>query len=149
MTRFKNVGLLWMAFTLLGCGDSVAPPPKEDLVPVSGIVKIGGKPAAGVTVAFVPNGTTTGQGSTGVTDDAGKYELKHNATQKPGIAVGDYMANLTKYVLPDGSPLPPDTAPHMVNAKNLIPRSWMERGDGGKILKVPAGGTTFDFDVPE
>src|SRR5882724_2691369 len=117
MTRCKNAALLWMMLALLGCGGPAAPP-KEDLVPVSGTVKIGGKPVAGIYVSFVPNGTTTGQGAAGVTDDEGKYELEHNATHEPGIPVGDYVANLSKWVMPDGKPLPKDTAPHMVNATN-------------------------------
>ena len=148
MNRYKNVGLLWMSFVLLGCLDSVPPPPKEDLVPVTGTVKIGGKPAAGVFVSFVPAGSTKGQGASGVTDENGEFELEHNATHEPGIAAGDYLANLSKWVMPDGSPLPKDTAPHMVDAKNLIPQSWTE-GYGANIVKVPAGGTTFDFDVPD
>jgi hypothetical protein len=148
MIRYKNTGVLCLMFTLLGCGDSASPPPKEDLVPVTGTVKIGGKPAVGIYVSFVPSGSTKGQGASGVTDEKGEFELEHNATHEPGIAAGDYQAKLSKWILPDGSPLPKDTAPHMVNAKNLIPESW-EKGSGGNTMKVPPGGTKFDFDIPE
>jgi hypothetical protein len=136
-----------MVFALQGCGDSVPPPPKEDLVPVSGTVKIGGKPVEGVFVAFVPTGSTKGQGATGVTDAAGNFELEHNATHESGVAAGDYRANLSKWVLPDGSPLPADTAPHMVDAVNLVPASWSEQS-GQNMVKVTTGGGKFDFDVP-
>ena len=149
MIRFANIGMLMTTLVLLGCGDSVPAPPKQDLVPVSGTVKLDGKPAEGVLVSFVPSGSTTGQGASAVTDAEGKYALVHNAMQKPGIAVGDYTVQLTKWVLPDGSPLPKDKAPHMVNAKNMIPERWGESAPGGgNAVKVPAGGTTRDFDVP-
>jgi len=143
-----NAALLLMTFVVLGCGDSVPPPPKEDLVPVSGTVKVGGEPVEGVTVAYIPTGSTKGQGATGVTDSQGHYELVHNATQEDGVAAGDYTVQLSKWVMPDGSPLPKDKAPHMSGAVNMIPRRWGER-DMGNQVKVPAGGTTKDFDVPK
>ena len=146
MNRCKNFVVLGMTLTLLGCGGSSAPP-HEDLVPVSGTVKLGGKPAAGVFVSFVPVGATKGQGASGVTDESGKFVLEHNATHKPGIAVGDYVANLSKWVMPDGSPLPKDKAPHMVGATNAIPKAWTD-GPGQNTSKVPAGGSTIDFDIP-
>lgn len=148
MIRCKMIAVLGMTFALLGCGDSNAPP-KEDLISVSGTVQIGGKPAAGVFVSFVPNGSTKGQGGSGVTDEAGKYVIEHNATHKPGVAAGEYLPNLSKWVMPDGSAMPKDKAPHMVGATNAIPASWREQGAGQHILKVQAGSATFDFDIPQ
>jgi hypothetical protein len=67
MTRCAIVGwVLMMPFFLAGCGDSATPYPKEDLVEVSGTVKLGGRPVAGIQVAFVPTGSTAGQGASAV-----------------------------------------------------------------------------------
>lgn len=150
MNRWKMACLVTI-LALPGCGESVAPPPKEDLVPVSGTIKIGGQPAEGVSVSFVPAGSTTGQGATGVTNKEGHYELIHGASQKPGAPVGEYTVNLSKWVMPDGSPLPADKPPHMVNAKNEVPDRWGEKMPGGRgnQVKVPAGGGTIDFDIPK
>jgi hypothetical protein len=151
MNRFTIAGLLSMTFVLLGCLDSVQPPPKEDLVPVSGTVKLGGQPTEGILVSFVPTGSTTGQGAIAVTDSAGHYELVHNATKKPGTAAGDYVVELSKWVMPNGEPLPKDKAPHLVGAANVIPPRWAEQIPGGRgnEVKVLAGGTTRDFDIPK
>ena len=70
ITRWTNAGLLLMTFVISGCGENVAPPPKLDLVPVSGTVKFGGQPTAGISVMFTPTGATKGQGASVVTDAA-------------------------------------------------------------------------------
>jgi hypothetical protein len=151
MRRFTTAGLMLMMFVLLGCGESVAPPPKEDLVPVSGTVKVGGQPVEGVLVSFVPSGDTTGQGASGVTDSAGHYALVHNVTKKPGAPVGNYVVSLSKWVMPDGSAAPQNQPPHRTGAKNLIPDRWGEQVPGGRgnTANVAAGGTTLDFDIPK
>ena len=149
-----HAGLLLMGCVLAGCGEKVAPPPKEDLVPVSGTVKLGGKPMEGVLVAFIPAGNTPGQGATAVTDEDGHYELIHSASKEPGASAGQYTVQLSKWVTADGSPLPPDKPPHMAGGKNLIPDRWADKmgGAGGgqaNQFSVPAGGATLDFDIPE
>jgi hypothetical protein len=150
MNRTTLAGLLLMSFVLSGCLDSVPPAPKEDLVPVSGTVKVGGTPTEGVLVAFVPSEGTSGQGSSAVTDSAGHYELVHNASKKPGVPVGKYTVTFSKWVMPDGSPAPKDQPPHRTGAKNLIPtpRGGQGAGAQGSTVDVPAGGTTRDFDLP-
>jgi len=141
--------MLTLTFSLSGCGESVTPP-HEDLVPISGTVRLGGQPLAGVHVAFVPVGMTKGQGASAVTDETGEYELIHNATQQFGVATGDYVVQFTKWVQPDGSPLPDKTPPHMVNAVNLIPTGWGGGGDAGPQtqIKVLTTTPTFDFEIP-
>jgi hypothetical protein len=147
--RFAVANILALTFFLCGCGESVTPP-REDLVPISGTVKLGGQPLAGVYVAFVPVGSTRGQGASAVTDETGEYELIHNATQEPGVAAGDYVVQFTKWVQPDGSPLPDKTPPHLVNAVNLIPPGWGGGGDAWPQtqIKVLMTTPTFDFDIP-
>jgi hypothetical protein len=149
ITRLRHYGLMLMGAALLGCGGSV-PGPKEDLIPVSGTVKLGGQPTAGIQVAFVPVGLTAGQGAFAVTNDAGAYDLVHNATRLPGIGPGDYVVQFTKWVQPDGLPLPEKTAPHLVNAVNLIPPGWGGGGDAWPQTQIKVGRATtkLDFEIP-
>lgn len=73
--------------TAIGCGDPAAAEPT--LVPTQGIVTQAGKPLAHVTVTFYPdNGKDTqGPSSTGVTNQAGEFQLVA-AGNKPGAVVG-------------------------------------------------------------
>jgi len=149
LMRGVLASLLVLTFFLPGCGDAVTPP-HEDLVPISGTVKLGGQPIAGVQVSFVPVGSTKGQGASAVTDETGEYELIHNATQQPGVAAGDYVVQFTKWVQPDGTPLPEKTPPHIVNAVNIIPPGWGGGGDAWPQtqIKVSEATPTLDFDIP-
>lgn len=52
---------------LIGCGASTGP------IPLSGIVKLDGKPLSNASISFVPEGT--GKQATGTTDDGGKFVL--------------------------------------------------------------------------
>ena len=62
--RWSHAALFTSALVvaLPGCGQSVPPPPEETLVPVTGTVTVGGKPASGVSVLFIPEGSTGGNG---------------------------------------------------------------------------------------
>jgi hypothetical protein len=139
-----------LALALPGCGESVPPPPKEDLVPVTGTVKVGGQPVAGLILLYIPKGTTTGNGSFAVTGADGKYELLHNQTQKPGAQSGTYTVRFSRFLKADGSPVPLGESPYMANAMESIPSAWNEPGQAGahNTVTVPAGGTTLDFDIP-
>jgi hypothetical protein len=138
-----------MILSLTGCGSAVTAP-HEDLVAISGTVKLGGQPVAGIQVSFVPVGSTKGQGAWAVTDEAGEYELVHNATQQPGVAAGDYVVQFQKWVQLDGSPLPENTPPHIVNAVNIIPPGWGGGADASPQaqIKVSATTPTLNFDIP-
>jgi hypothetical protein len=150
IARWTQVGLLVMALILPGCGGSVPAPPKEDLVPVKGTVKLGGKPTPGINVMFVPTGSIKGNGSSATTGADGSYELRSNATKKPGIPTGTYVVQFSKLVGPDGSPLAPDKAPTGGMPSELIPPDWRDSDKSGdhNSVTVPAGGKTFDFDIP-
>src|SRR5580658_5731270 len=105
--RWIRAGLLFTAFVFPGCGDKLPPPPKLDLVPVTGTVKLGGQATAGIRVTFVPyEQETKGSGGTGTTDAAGKYELFYNsnADQKHGIPAGKYGVLFSKSPPPVANP---------------------------------------------
>src|SRR5947209_14368837 len=79
----------------LGCGGS------KKFAPVSGVVKLNGKPLAGATVGFEPeendngpnqNPTTSG----GKTDDNGAYTLEATTGEK-GAVVGKHKVRISLY----------------------------------------------------
>ena len=120
-SRWK-VGLAALPVLVLlsvGCANSQREVPAE-LVEVAGTVTIDGEPASGVTVNFVPKQGTTGQGASGVTDDAGHFTLTH-LSQSPGIEPGTYQVLFSKMAMPDGSPIPPGKDAADVGASQMLP----------------------------
>jgi hypothetical protein len=74
---------LFGALLVLGCGGS-------RFAPVSGTVKMDGKPLANAVVMFQPieGGGKPGPGSTGPTDEKGEYHLKVIGVGSSGAVVG-------------------------------------------------------------
>src|SRR5258708_10145300 len=107
-TRWTRAAVSVFAFLCVGCGESGPKPRVENLVPVTGTVTLGGAPAAGIRVLFIPSGSTSGNGAFALTDESGEYELVHNATQEPGTPAGNYTVQFSKFVMPDGAPVPKD-----------------------------------------
>jgi hypothetical protein len=129
------VGILFLA----GCsGGSVAP--------VSGTVKLDGKPLPHATVVFQPDGggPNPGPGSTGKTDANGHYELQVTTTNARGAVVGKHKVSITAY---EGDGEPDSSAPNAtVFRKALVP---VEYNANTKLtFDVPSGGsTTANFDL--
>ena len=79
---------------VMGCGGGASDAPK--LVPAEGKLTIDGQPAgAGISVAFVPNGSkgTKGPQSSGVTTAGGAFVL-HGTDNKPGAVVGHHRVTV-------------------------------------------------------
>jgi hypothetical protein len=70
-------------------------------MPVAGTVTLDGKSLSGVTISFVPEGETHGNGG-GYTGNDGTYQLVAACGGK-GVPVGEYRVVATKLVTPDGS----------------------------------------------
>ena len=136
------------AMVLAGC-TSGAPVLTETLVPASGSVRLAGRPAEGVRLLFTPTGVTSGTGAFGVTDAEGKFELVHR-TQEKGIVPGEYVVTFSKFQLPGGKPIPPDTSPYMAGAKESIPAKWSDPSRKGthNIVTVVEDGKSLDFGIP-
>ena len=84
--------LLLLVPTLIGCGDAGVP----KLVPVSGVVKINGEPAAGIMVNFVPetldeNAVT--RSSMAISGEGGKFVL-NTTKNEPGAMPGPHFVTL-------------------------------------------------------
>jgi hypothetical protein len=84
--RLLAIGML---FSLAGCGSST--------VPVTGTVKLDGKPLAGVEVVFHPDPQrgNSGDSASGFTDDQGRYTLLTARTSAHGAAPGYYRVVIT------------------------------------------------------
>ncbi len=90
MTRFGLVLLVVAALAVVpGCGPNADLP---DLGEVTGTVTLDGAPLADASVSFEPQGGGT-KGSTGTTDETGKYELVFTADAK-GAAIGTHSVSI-------------------------------------------------------
>ena len=132
---------------LVGCGS--AGPPEEVLVPVTGSVRVAGKPTEGITVVFTPKQGTAGTGGFGLTDAEGNYTLTHRS-QKPGVPVGEYAVTFSRFLKPDGSPVPKDQSPYMSGGRESIPPMWSNIAAAGShnTATVKAEGNKIDFALP-
>lgn len=132
-----GAGLALAALALTGCGGD-----KVKLVPAEGVLKIGDKPAANVSVQFMPDVTKGAKGPTsfGTTDADGKFRLKTYDGQD-GAVPGPHtviLADLDEERPPQGKPL---TKQPRLDSKYTT-------GAGGLRAEVPAGGGPVNLDVP-
>jgi hypothetical protein len=145
------VRCVWWCLSLAivsGCAPSA---PVEELVPVSGTVRFGGQPTAGIRVLLVPDGATGGTGGFGVTDDEGKYTLLHR-TQKEGVPPGKYSVHFSRFLMPDGKPIPSDVSPFTSGGKESIPPKWSDptqKGPHNSVVVPEDGKTDLDFAIPK
>lgn len=106
-----------------------------------GTVTIDGKPApAGIRVDFLPV-AAGGSMSSGVTDDAGQYELWFNANMR-GVMPGECVVrlSLSETTGADGLPAIPETLRHV-----RIPEHFGERSQ--TIRTIHPGVNKVDVDV--
>jgi hypothetical protein len=143
-TRFLAAGVLLAA--LVGCSGS------GNYAPVSGVVKLDGKPYPNAVVSFQPIGTketpNPGRGSSAYTDENGRFVLKCDNTID-GALIGKHTVRImTKGndvvgQSPEGGS--PDGAPAGRNV-DPIPPEWNALS---KVeFDVPKGGTDqANFDI--
>lgn len=130
-----------------GCGGNSAEVPDE-LIPVSGTVKLNGEPASNITVIFNPGKGTVGTGGYGVTDSTGKYTVTHRSN-KLGIEPGEYVVTFSKMGLPDGSPIPEGKDAADVGAVQLLPNKYTNpnREMNLTIATVKSPAATLDYEI--
>jgi hypothetical protein len=143
-----------------GCGGD-----DPELAPVSGVVKVDGKPYPNAYVTFQPVGSegnpNPGRGSTGTTDAEGRFTLRYDGGQD-GAVVGKHIVRITS-MQPADDPSrfkgtetgstdgdDPTGAAAALAARGLkpeiIPKEW--HTDSRKEFVVPAGGTDqANFDI--
>lgn len=124
MNRFYGL-MLAAALAVAGCGQS-AP-----LVPVSGTVKLDGKPIEGVLVTFRLASGDLKPIATGTTNAQGEFELRH-VERGAGIPAGEYKVTL--------STERPDR-----EGAEVFPAKYHNPEETILTASVPEGGKTFEF----
>ena len=131
-----------------GCGGNEPAPVKlPATVPVSGTVKLDGKPLAGAKVIFI---TTAAKsfGAEGVTNSEGLYELSVSigSQDAKGAIPGNYNVRISRFLAPDGTPQ--DTSkPQEIPGMESLPSRYSDSSQTTLTATVPAGGGTLDFDL--
>ena len=117
---------------------------RSSVVPVSGVVKLDGKPLANAYIAFQPVATAgekpPGPGSYGNTDDNGAYTLRVMDNDAPGAVIGNHRVEINLKVESDDRD--PKSRPP---AKTLPPRYNKQSELQFKV--EPGGSTAANFDL--
>jgi hypothetical protein len=139
-----------------GCGGT------GNLAPVSGQVKVDGKPYPNAYVTFQPRGTkgnaNPGRGSVGITDNDGRYTLKYD-DGRPGAIIGTHIIRITsmqpsddpsRFKVTDAGSSDGDDPDGVLARRGLkpevIPLDW--NSDSTREFEVKSGGTDkADFDI--
>lgn len=120
-----------MALVLAGCGGPV---------PVEGKVTLDGKPLAGATVVFIPEGG--GPESGAMTEEGGEFRLVTTKTE--GALPGVYRVTVSKKEWPPGV-TPPDptkmTFASVKLKKETVPLKYTVQDKTPLRITVPGGGT--------
>jgi hypothetical protein len=142
---------------VVGCGssqpqtdDRFAALDPKNLVPISGVVTVGGKPVASVVITFLP---PSGAGvASGETDKDGKFELK--SMGGPGAVPGKYKVTISYLVSLKGVPqgvgarATMTPGPDLLSAKELLPAEYSDLGRTTISFTVGPKGGEFNSDVP-
>jgi len=92
----RGLGCAFVVALLAGCGK--APPPP--IVPVEGVVRVGGKPLPNVMVKFIPQIDYGPEYvATGVTDKDGKFQL--TCKGQPGACACENIVVVAEADIPD------------------------------------------------
>lgn len=143
----KKIGLLVGCLFAVGCSGSGYEGPA--LVKAKGQVLQQSNPLAGASLQFVPTGGTAGPGSYAVTDADGNFEVRTGNNQV-GAPPGTYKVVISKLVLADGSPIPPD-APSIadLDTKDLVPPDHRDPDTTPVTVTIPEDGTeSLKINVP-
>src|SRR5262249_31996104 len=119
-------------------------------VPVSGVVKLDGKPYGKAAVSFQPIGTTEnpnpGRGSSAYTDENGHFELISDSHR--GAVAGKHLVRITtrSEAMAGRAGLGSSDSAPARRPVDPIPLEWNWQSD--KEFEVPAGGTDkANFDI--
>jgi hypothetical protein len=130
-----------LALAAAGCGGQ----PK--LVPVSGEVKLDGKPAEGVRVYFWPVDQTAktfvNRFAIGFSDKEGKFLLR--GTNGDGVEAGEYKVTFAR---PVAGPVKPNRRANQKNEKETLPPEFTELSRTKYTATVSSTSNTFVFDLP-
>ena len=140
MSMTRSLGLIGLC-VLAGCGSA------EPALPlVSGTVLLDGKPLAGAHIRFIPQGETLGHGGTGNTGVEGKYEItSRRSNNRKGLLPGEYKVIVSRLLMPDGSPLPPNVPPQHSGAAESVPEPYCNAQTTTLTATIGTKGNVVDF----
>ena len=112
-----------------------------DLVPVEGVVTVGGTPLSGAAVMFVP---AHGLPAMAVTDGDGKFEL--TTANQSGAQIGEYRVSISKSKTtaipqPNGFPL--------YQTEYLIPAKFTKPSTSGLTANIVDDDNYLEFKLTE
>lgn len=138
MLTHRIILLVSCLLALAGCNKG-----EHEVVPVSGVIYVDGKPQPGLHVVFQPVGSKDnpepGRGSHGITDASGKYTLTYDGT-RPGAVVGNHRVAIATVLEGEGQNYNEETG----SPDGEVPT----RGRGEMIPVQYNDQTTLSFDVP-
>jgi hypothetical protein len=134
-----------LLLSCVGCGGG-GDDFEAKLAPVSGTIKVDGKPEAGLLISFEPLQDTSsakassivGKGSIGTTNAEGKYELSYG-DGGAGAVIGNHLVRVTTV----GAGLGADESAPVSNVK--IPAKYNTQS--GLVQEVKEGPNTFDMEI--
>ena len=143
MSRRSAIGItaLSLALALSGCGGE----PSPEFAPVSGVVRINGRPQPRLMLRFSPDpekGNGLPARATGTSDEQGQYTLKYEfrGEEGDGAPVGWHRVSVIDTSVghtPQGQQPKPSAVPHQYSNPSTTP-----------ILKeVISGEQTIDIDI--
>lgn len=148
--RFKYVFIIFTSLFLTGCGEGkVGEGDHEKVYPVQGTVLYNGSPVAGATVSFQSTGTDKTRGASGITNDAGEFELMTFAPGDGAVA-GSHKVSVVKSVVEGADPsyfdvnspnygkTPPTSAAG--KTKYLVPEKYSQFDISGLTVNVTDSG---------
>jgi hypothetical protein len=144
MRRIGIVAVLAAAFGTTGCG---GPP---ELVPVTGTVKLDGKPVGGVRVHFWPTDASSKtfvyQLALGITDTQGKFEL--HSSHGLGIAAGNYKVTFSRPLAAGGKTVnDPNRKPEEAGARESLPPHYTDQDKTQETATVSKESNDFVFNL--
>ncbi len=147
MWNIRDAWLLVCLLAFVGCGDGL------NVVPVSGVITLGGKPLSGAGIITQPIGQATrnpGPGSFGRTDAQGHFELELVKPARKGAIVGSHRIMISQPTGEATRPAPQKSADGSyeygidvpLDRRKSAASTWPTRfTDGSLTIDVPKGGT--------
>ncbi|MBX3426090.1 MAG: hypothetical protein KF688_10455 [Pirellulales bacterium] len=130
MTR--TLASLPTALVLVACVSAGCGKPEPKFGQVTGVVKLRGKPTKDLLVRFLPDpgpeGVEISVGSSGITDDQGRYSLQYAYQGKPGegAVIGRHrvcVEEANRPHTPQGQAPPPRKVPEAYSNPGMTPLS--------------------------
>ncbi len=126
-------GMVFACAVGAGCRSGI------ELLPVSGVVTLDGKPVEQATVLFKPE---TGPVAYGQTDSAGRFEL--STAGRKGAVPGKHKVSITKTKV-TGVGNDEMVDPEKVKTEWIVPQKFTDPEKSELTAEVARGKTTFEF----